>query len=511
MKLKLSVSILISSLLLIGCGSTPQPSKEISNSKKTITPKPIIKNTSPNWILNPNKQNQVCSIGSANITKIDETKKIAFIKAKSNISKEIKLHINSQTSKQLNCNNSECKKEFNKFSQQQSTNMLNNISLSDEYVDTKNNRYYVRACSAKSNEKFTYSKPTTRTIKNRYKTTKTSCIQQSNYPNKTLDQQKKILIENAKFEALGELYGHLLVSSTDIKNGKIIDDTIKQRAVGNVRIEGNPSFYNGSNLGEICSDITAYITQKDLEQFKPKKVNLNRFCYNNPSTPTNKVKEKANFQAYKKAIMQYKPSLKNISDKQSAKLIHGFIKSNEKFDFNTGVYCFDAVATLLPYELELTKSKPKGFNIVGDDEIGGDVKKGLKVSFYNKTDYEYKTPIYTTVLYSNLDLSGKRFINSKLKKGKIYNLKISGYIKSNKQKELKIKMYADVYKSSFSINKKLIVSNENKNGNVTLKKGLNKLELKIRTMNAYDVSIHNIVNSKEKQISEFNLYHKSNS
>ncbi|MEA2017637.1 MAG: LPP20 family lipoprotein [Campylobacterota bacterium] len=489
MKLKLSVSILISSLLLIGCGSTPQPSKEISNSKKTITPKPIIKNTTPNWILNPNKQNQICSIGSANITKIDETKKIAFIKAKSNISKEIKLHINSQTSKQLNCNNSECKKEFNKFSQQQSTNMLNNISLSDEYVDTKNNRYYVRACSAKSNEKFTYSKPTTRTIKNRYKTTKTSCIQQSNYPNKTLDQQKKILIENAKFEALGELYGHLLVSSTDIKNGKIIDDTIKQRAVGNVRIEGNPSFYNGSNLGEICSDITAYITQKDLEQFKPKKVELNRFCYNNPTTPQNKIKEKANFQAYKKAISQYKPSLKNISDKQSAKLIHGFIKSNEKFDFDTGVYCFDAVATLLPYELELSK-----VNKMKMEEEKENLISGLTAIFYTKNDHAMTKPLYKTYI-DTLDLGYRRLpFNSKIKKNKIYNIKITGFIKSENNAKTNLKMFSDVYSASLFINNKKVMTHKQKNKTISLKKGLNKIKLLVKTANSYDIKVLGDIN-----------------
>lgn len=51
--------------------------------------------------------------------------------------------------------------------------------------------------------------------------TKQTCIQQSAYPNKTLAEQKKILIEQAKQESLEELYGALIFSSTDIENGKL--------------------------------------------------------------------------------------------------------------------------------------------------------------------------------------------------------------------------------------------------------------------------------------------------
>jgi HrpA-like RNA helicase len=187
-------------------------------------------------------------------------------------------------------------------------------------------------------------------------TSKTSCVQQSAYPNKLLSDLKKILIEKAKQESLEELYGTLISTSTDIENGKIMSDKMKSRAVGAVRINGNPSFYNGKNLGEICTDVNVYITKKDLEKYSPKKVSLTHFCFNDSTVAMNNIKQEAKYSAYKEIISQYKPSLK-LDGKQSEKFIHGFTISNDKFDFDTASYCFNAVATVLPYELEMDNSK----------------------------------------------------------------------------------------------------------------------------------------------------------
>ena len=188
-------------------------------------------------------------------------------------------------------------------------------------------------------------------------TAKTSCIQQSLYPNKTLDEQKKILIEKAKQESLEELYGTLISSSTDIQDGKMMSDSIKSRAVGAVRVDGNPSFYNGMNLGEICTDVKVYITKKDLEKYSPKKVSLTHYCFNDSAVAMKDIKQEAKYGAYKEIISQYKPSMK-VSGKDAEQFIHGFIISNDEFDFDTASYCFNAVGTVLPYELEIQSSSP---------------------------------------------------------------------------------------------------------------------------------------------------------
>ena len=193
-------------------------------------------------------------------------------------------------------------------------------------------------------------------------TAKTSCMQQSLYPNKTLDEQKKILIEKAKQESLEELYGTLISSSTDIKNGKLISDSIKSRAVGAVRVNGNPSFYNGKNLGEICTDVNVYITKQDLEKYSPKKVSLTHYCFNNPAVAMKDIKQEAKYGAYKEIIAKYKPSMK-VTGKKAEQFIHGFTISNDKFDFDTASYCFNAVGTILPYELEMNSGIKESSNI----------------------------------------------------------------------------------------------------------------------------------------------------
>ena len=198
--------------------------------------------------------------------------------------------------------------------------------------------------------------------------TKTSCIQQSAYPNNTLSEQKKILIEKAKQESLEELYGTLISSRTNIKDGKLKSDEIKSRAVGAVRVQGNPVFKNGKNLGEICATVISYVTPEDVEKYSPKEVALKHFCFNDTSVAMKNIKNQARLSAYKEMIIQYKPSMKNISKEAAENLLHGFKESNSNFDFDSASYCFDAVGTILPYELDSLIGKKVSQNITeGED------------------------------------------------------------------------------------------------------------------------------------------------
>jgi len=321
-------------------------------------------------------------------------------------------------------------------------------------------------------------------------TTKTSCIQQSAHAGKTLAQQKKILIEQAKQEALEELYGTLMFSSTDITNGKITGDEIRSRAVGAVRVKGNPKFYNGSNFGEICSDVTTYITKADLEKYSPREVKLKHFCYSDSNTPVSKIKPLAKKKAYIEAISQYKPSLNNISMAQAQKLIHGFKISNDSFDFDTGAYCFDAVATLLPYELEMSNIKKTKSQIVIAQEFDpNNLVSGLMATFYKESDYKMSKPIYKEYIQS-LNLAYKKLpFNNKIKKGIAYRIKISGYLRSDNDTKEQMKLYADVYSAALYINDKKVLTHKKKKANVTIKKGFNSIRLVLKTANGYDTKL----------------------
>ena len=269
----------------------------------------------------------------------------------------------------------------------------------------------------------------------KYTTIKTSCIQQSEYSGKTLDQLKEILLYQAKQEALEELYGQLMYSKTDLKDGKIVSDEIRQRAIGSVRVEGNPKFYNGKNFGSICADVKSYITKKDLEKYSPKKVYLNGYCFNDSNIPISKIKEEAKYGAYKEIISQYKPSLK-LSKEQAESFIHGFKISNDKFNFDTASYCFNAVATILPYELEISavnKKVSKTNNIIKSSKK---IKKlVIDHTIYGKWYGSYYWKNAEDFVMMNIEIKNDNTFKATLDRGnKIKNIYYTGIVMKHKNK-----------------------------------------------------------------------------
>jgi len=184
-------------------------------------------------------------------------------------------------------------------------------------------------------------------------TSKTVCEMAGN---KSIDKIKQDLLLKVKLAGVEELYGENIFSQTLIENGKLLSDTIKSMAAGKVRIKGDPKFFNGKNLGEVCINATLYISEQDIKDFTPKKINIKNFCYSNPNIAIKDIKEKAKEAAFYEIISQYSPSLaKKISKEETAEYIHGFKIEKENFDFNKGAYCFDALATIIPYELKYKK------------------------------------------------------------------------------------------------------------------------------------------------------------
>ena len=128
---------IVTMVLYIGCTST-------SNNQLLIKKETTVSKTL-NWILNPELKNKICAIGSSAIQ--EDMKKIAKLKAKSNISKEIKIYIETQSIKKTTCTSQNCKSDFTTSSIHQSSNLLKNIKLENEYLDKKNNIYYIRLCT----------------------------------------------------------------------------------------------------------------------------------------------------------------------------------------------------------------------------------------------------------------------------------------------------------------------------------------------------------------------------
>jgi hypothetical protein len=147
----------------------------------------------------------------------------------------------------------------------------------------------------------------------------------------------------------------MVSSKTEVKNFMLTSDLITAQSLGLVRIEGNPRFFNGENLGEVCVEINAYVTKEDLKKFKPKEVRLQNHCFTDQNIPLKDIKEKARESAFLEIIKKHNPSLSNISKEEARKLIHEFNPIKENFDFNTGAYCMDVTAKIIPFELEFYK------------------------------------------------------------------------------------------------------------------------------------------------------------
>lgn len=84
----------------------------------------------------------------------------------------------------------------------------------------------------------------------------------------TINETKELLLQKAKREAAGEIFGDFITSSTLVDNGKLSNDSIIALVMGKVHVKGTPTYVNGDNLGEIKISLTAYATDSDIAQAK---------------------------------------------------------------------------------------------------------------------------------------------------------------------------------------------------------------------------------------------------
>jgi len=297
-----------------------------------------------------------------------------------------------------------------------------------------------------------------------------------------------ILMEQVKRDAVEELFGTMLQSKTEVVDGRLVSDRVKQVAVGSVRIKGKPQFFNGKNWGEVCTKAEAYITEEDFQRYQPQTVILEHFCHNNPNVSLKDLKKEAYNAAYKKVITRFRPGMKNVSSEQAEAFMHGFEVRNEKLDLQTGIYCMDVTAELFPYELEMGAEIAGGTagRTVHGSENGDN---GLEVGFFENYDFAMRQPVFRTTLRSDLALFGRKFVGGDLKADKAYFVRLNGFIYSDSVRYLKYKLEADVFNATVKINDTIVVSKQAPEGGVHLKAGYNPIEIVISTSNAYDIRL----------------------
>ena len=100
---------------------------------------------------------------------------------------------------------------------------------------------------------------------------KKCCMSSTDYKG-SIEDLKKELLYNAKRGAVNEIFGEFITSFTKVEQFTLIEDKIRASSAGLIRIKGDPVYYQGKNLGEVCVKIDAYAKKEDFEKFKPKQL-----------------------------------------------------------------------------------------------------------------------------------------------------------------------------------------------------------------------------------------------
>ena len=183
---------------------------------------------------------------------------------------------------------------------------------------------------------------------------KTCCMSAIGYSS-GIDELKKELLNNAKREAVSELFGELIKSFTKIENFKLTKDKMMAASAGFVRIKGDPTYSQGKNLGELCVKIDAYAKDEDFEKFKPK-ILTKKSCIAEGDIKT--IKKRAEEQSKLEALIDYNQVLKKYPSEQILPLLHEVSFSESGFISNTLVYCTKVKGIIFPIEIAALTEMP---------------------------------------------------------------------------------------------------------------------------------------------------------
>ena len=177
---------------------------------------------------------------------------------------------------------------------------------------------------------------------------KSATINQMLFPSKTHSELKEIVLQKAKLEAAKEIFGEFLLSETVMMNGHILKDIIKEKSGGVIHIKGEPLYENGRNLGDIKVTITAYVSDKEMQDVTPQLIVLNNFKYSNSDMPIKKLKLAAEDAFIMKAISTKKPSILEADATEARKLALSVNIREFTFDETTFTYTISGDVEYIP-------------------------------------------------------------------------------------------------------------------------------------------------------------------
>jgi len=180
--------------------------------------------------------------------------------------------------------------------------------------------------------------------------TKQVCLSSFGMNWKTSEEAQRHLLMSAKREAVGELFGEMIRSISEVRDFTLTRDEIKSLSAGFVRINGSPEYFNGPSPGEYCVKIQAYITNEDRIRFEPRPVKR-KVCIADPRLSLGEIRKTAEQQARIQAVRDFEPNLSALRDDVVLNLIHESKTESGGFIPETETYCVNIVGKVYPIEL----------------------------------------------------------------------------------------------------------------------------------------------------------------
>ncbi|HIG36818.1 MAG TPA: hypothetical protein EYQ12_04495, partial [Oceanospirillaceae bacterium] len=285
--------------------------------------------------------------------------------AQQEVQKKLRAALNSQSDHVIAastvCSSKDCTRQLQEYMYELVDTHANKASIQESYAHPDKKVFGLTLCSNPvSVENFVFSPPASQP------TTATTTEVETTITSKTIAAMSPALnsgqaFETSKTKAAKELFGEFLYAKEHLVNNRLVDSQFASQTMGSIRVRGNPKFYQGNNLGEICTDLTAYITAVDLEKLKPQPVTIDHFCVNSQHLQVSEIKIQANYAAYEAIVKQFRPQ-SHIPGKEAQKFIHAYQTSNAVFDLEQSKYCFDIQASVVVAELDMV---PEDQNIIG--------------------------------------------------------------------------------------------------------------------------------------------------
>jgi hypothetical protein len=180
--------------------------------------------------------------------------------------------------------------------------------------------------------------------------TKTASISLFGGQYKTADDAKAVLLNMAKKSAVEELFGEFIRSISKVENFSLTSVDIEASSMGFIRVKGDPVYYQGENLGEICVKIEAYVTPEDLDKFKPKQI-VKKVVVADPNLTLKQVEEEAKKKAKISALVEYDERLKGLKDEFLLPLVHEVNYSDAHFIEGTTAFSINMTGMIYPIEI----------------------------------------------------------------------------------------------------------------------------------------------------------------